>query len=64
MVFGNGIIVVTRTIVVSLYYCLSIYVVIRSLFQILFRSRGLPERTYDSVESPYEPPNNIASRKT
>ena len=45
----------TRIVVVLLYYCLSIYVVIRSLFHLFYHQLGLPERTHDSVESPYNP---------
>ena len=62
--FSTGIIVVTRIIIVLLCNCLSIYVVIRGLFHLFYHQLGLPERTYGSVESPYEPPNYIASRKT
>ena len=56
--FSTGIIVVTRIIIVLLCNYLSIYV-IRSLFHLFYHQLGLPERTYGSVESPCEPPNNI-----
>ena len=36
-----------RISVVSLYHCLSIYVIIRSFFQLSYHQLGLPERTYD-----------------